>query len=176
MAVEKKKRRRRREAIAEPVSSKPKPSQATVDRRGLWVITSGRMKQYGDFVIERPGQIIRQQYLKNDELLLKHSYVRPLQDEEELTQCSVCGLMFLGSVTTGPYKSHLAYARHDLAKVNLDAGTATKDGKRARTGDIAEDPDSGAGGEWDLEPDGAPGERKLEEESPHGVRVSIGRR
>ena len=167
------KRRRRREPVPEP--STPAATKTVLDRRGLWVVVSGRMKQYGDVRIERPGQVIRQQYLRNDDVLLKHNYVSPLQDHEDAERCEVCGLVFTGSVTAGSYKAHREYARHDLAKVDLDAGTVTEGSEKARVGDIVEDPDSEAGGEWDIEPDGAPGEKKLEEINPGGVRVSMGR-
>lgn len=169
-----KKRKKRREHREEPSPAPGIPAKTQAfDRRGLWVVVSGRMKQYGDYLIESPGQIIRQQYLRNDDLLLKHHYVKPLQDQEDVTQCKSCGLMFLGTITIGPYKSHLAYARHDLAKTDLDADMQHPAGRRPpRVGDEA-NPDADNAGEWDLEPDGTPPATKLEDESPGGVRVSM---
>ena len=164
----------RRKTAPEPSPEPGKPAKTqALDRRGLWVVVSGRMKQYGDFVIERPGQVIRQQYLKNDDLLLKHNYVRLLKDEEDVEQCQSCGLVFLGTVLAGPYQSHLSYARHDLATVDLDTGVKSGHRPSPRTGDISGDPDSDDGGDWDLEREGAPAEPKLEQISPGGVRVSL---
>lgn len=130
-------------------------------RRGLWVVMSGRMKQYGDLVIERPGQVIRPAYLRNDDVLLKHNYVKPLKRVEEIKECERCGLMFLGNSISGPYQKHLAYARHDLNKLDLDASIKGKDGKKPRVGDASEDPDSDASGAWDLEDEGAPPPTKM---------------
>lgn len=156
--------------------SAPKKKSKDDSRRGLWVVTFGRMKQYGDLAIERPGQVIRQQHLMNDEKLLKHGYVRPLTKHEEFRPCDSCGLTFLGSITSGPYKSHREYARHDLAKVDLDSGTVAPDGRVPRA-DVEGDPDSAKGGEWDLERDGAPPATKLEEEVPsREIRTSLGNR
>lgn len=168
-----KKRRERRESFDEPSPEPGKPAKTqALSRKGLWVVNSGRMKQYGDYVIEGPGQIIRQQYLRNDDVLLKLGYVRPLKSRDETTQCKACGLVFLGTLTVGPYKAHLAAARHDLAQTDLDSGTTRPDGRKRRVGDES-DPDSDSGGDWDLEPEGAPAPSKLEEESPSGVRVSM---
>lgn len=159
-----------------PVAEVPLPPKKADERRGLWIVVSGRMKQYGDDVIERPGQIIRQQYLRNDDVLLKHNYVRLLDEHDDMEKCQSCGAMFLGSVTAGPYKAHLAYARHDLATLDLDTGLAGKDGRVLRVGDIAADPDSNDSGDWDLETEGAPSAGRLEEEAPGGVRLSMGSR
>jgi hypothetical protein len=134
------------------------------------------MKQYGDLPIERTGQVIRRQYLRNDDLLLKHGYVRALEDHDDLERCPACGLIFLGNSISGPYKQHLAYARHDLAKLDLDTGLGSPDGRKHRVGDVAADPDADASDDWDLEPEGAPTMPKLEDESPRGVRVSMGNR
>lgn len=161
---------KKRPTNPEPVSE---PSKKELSRRGLWVVIFGRMKQYGDLAVERPGQVIRQQYLMNDDKLLKHGYVRPLTRHEDVRQCAACGLTFLGSETSGPYKSHLEYVRHDKAKLDLDAGTSTPDGKVPRA-DAEGDPDSTRGGEWDLEQEGAPPVTKMEPENPGGVRVSMG--
>lgn len=173
--VKEKKRRRRREAVPEPVpTTKSKSAQEVKDRHGLWVVVSGRMKQYGDFKIEAPGQVIRQQYLRNDDLLLKGVYVRPLQDDEEVRKCKACGVVFIGSVTSGPYKTHLARARHDLAKLDLDTRTSTPDG-RVPSSDVAGDPDSDSDGaaDWDLEPEGTPPPTRMEQENPGGVSVKL---
>ena len=77
---------------------------------------------------------------------------------------------------SGPYKAHLEYARHDMAKVDLDTGLQAPDGRKPRVGDPGADPDVEDRSDWDLEPEGAPAERKLEEESPRGVRLSLGNR
>lgn len=163
----------RRKTNPEPVSE---PKKKEDSRRGLWVVTFGRMKQYGDLTIERPGQVIRKQHLINDEKLLKHGYVRKLTKHEDVRQCPVCGLTFLGSETSGPYKSHLGYARHDLAKLDLDIGTSTPDGRVSRA-DVEGDPDSAQGGEWDLERGDTPPVTKLEDEVPsREATVSLGGR
>lgn len=173
MAITKAKRRRREE-VDEPSPAPGKPAKThALGRKGLWVVISGRMKQYGDYVIESPGQIIRQQHLRNDDLLLKHGYVRPLKKHEDITQCKSCGLIFLGTITTGPYKSHLGAARHDLEQTDLDSGTQRPSGRRRRVGDESS-PDADNAGDWDLEPEGAPPPTKLEDESPQGVRISMG--
>jgi len=177
--TEDRKRRKRREAssIDEPSPAPGAPPKSRVESRvGLWVVNSGRMKQYGDYVIERVGQVVRRQYLRNDELLLKHGYVVPLQEHMEARRCESCGLTFTGSVMSGPYKAHLEYARHDMAKVDLDTGLQAPDGRKPRVGDPGADPDVEDRSDWDLEPEGAPAERKLEEESPRGVRLSLGNR
>lgn len=162
----------RRKTNPEPVSE---PKKKEESRRGLWVVTFGRMKQYGDIEVERPGQVIRQQYLINDDKLLKHGYVRPLTKHEDVQQCKVCGLTFLGSITSGPYKSHIGGVKHG-SKLDLDAGTSTPDGRVARA-DVEGDPDSAKGGEWDLEPGDAPPVTKLEEEIPsREATVSLGGR
>lgn len=121
-------------------------------RRNLWVVDSGRMKQYGDTVIASPGQVIRRTFMRNDVKLLEIGYVRPVEEQEDFRKCKSCGKMFLGTATAGPYKNHLALARHDQARADLDSGTTQPDGKKHRS--AAGDPDGG--GEWDLEPDGAP--------------------
>ena len=167
-------KRRKRHGVAEPSPAPGQPPASRVeDRHGLWVVVSGRMKQYGDYVIERPNQVIRQQHLKNDDLLLKHNYVRPLSETEEMEQCGACGLVFLGSITSGAYRAHLGFARHDLAQTDLDTGLSRPDGRPHRVGDES-NPDADNAGDWDLEPDGAPGPAKLEEELPQGARVSMG--
>lgn len=156
---------KRRERLVAVKASSKEPS-----RRGLWVVVAGRMKQYGDMAIERPGQIIRQAYLKNDNLLLKHNYVRPLDRDEEYETCTPCGSMFLGTSISGAYQAHLAFARHDLVKVDLDSGTKSPSGRKQRTGDPTENPDSEAGGDWDLEPEGQPPVTKAK---GSGARVSV---
>ncbi len=136
--------------------------ESAESRRGLWVVVSGRMKQYGDLVIERPGQVIRPAYLRNDEVLLKHNYVKPLKKHEDITTCDRCGSTFLGDAISGPYQNHLADARHDLNKLDLDSGAKGKDGRKKPVGDNSEDPDSDGGGEWDLEDEGASPPTKMD--------------
>lgn len=169
-----KKRSKRREAVVDEPSPAPgKPPKSKVESRdGLWVVTSGRMKQYGDCLIEQPGQVIRKQHLKNDDVLLKHNYVRPLRDEEEMEQCKTCGLVFTGSVTTGAYMAHLGRARHDLTQADLDAGIERRAPKKSREGSEA-NPDADNAGEWDLEPEGSPPPTKLESEFPRGVQTTL---
>lgn len=177
MATTKDEKRRKRREVPEPSPAPGVPPKARVeDRHGLWVVNSSRMKQYGDCVIERTGQVIRRQHLRNDDVLLKHGYVRPIEEDEEAEQCASCGLVFLGDALSGSFKTHRAFARHDLAKTDLDASIQTPSGRPHRVGDLAADPDASDAGDWDLEPDGAPGARKLEEETPRGVTVSMGNR
>lgn len=135
-------------------------------RRNLWVIESGRMKQYGDQVIESPGQVVRRGYLRNDAKLLDIGYVRPVEEHEDFKKCRSCGLMFLGTATSGPYKNHLDRARHDAAKADLDTGETAPDGKVPEN--AQSDPDGS--GNWDLEPEGAPPPTK---ETKSGVTVDI---
>jgi len=137
-------------------------------RHNLWVVDSGRMKQYGDTVIESPGQVIRRAYLRNDTKLLESGYVRPVEESEDFRKCKSCGTLWLGTATSGPYKNHLARARHDQAKADLDTGTTGSDGKEHRS--AAGDPDGE--GEWDLEPDGAPPPTK---ETKSKETISLGR-
>ena len=142
-------------------------------RIGLWVVVSGRMKQYGDLVIERPGQVIRPAYLRNDDVLLKHNYVKTLKRHEDFETCKRCGLAFLGDSISGPFQKHLAQARHDLNKIDLDSRIKGKDGKKRRAGDSSEDPDSDSGNDWDLEEEGSPPPTKME---GSGAVMSLGNR
>ena len=137
-------------------------------RRNLWVVSSGRMKQYGDTVVESPGQVIRREFMRNDQKLLDIEYVRPVEESENYKKCKACGRTFLGNSTAGPYKSHLARARHDQAKQDLDAGTTEKDGRVHR--EASGDPDGS--GAWDLEPEGAPPPTK---ETRQSQTISMGR-
>ena len=150
------------------------PTRSSVkDRSGLWVALSGRMAQYGTVKVERPGQVIRQQFLKNDDLLLKHRYVRLLEEHEEIRECESCGLLFLGSITAGPFKLHLDFARHDSEQMDLDAGLKSQSAG-GRSDESSANLDSDSGKEWDIEEEGAPPPTKLEDENPQGVRVSMG--
>lgn len=139
-------------------------SEEKIDRRGLWVVNTNRMKQYGDVAVERIGQVIRQQWLRNDDVLLKHNYVRPLEDHEEFELCEPCGRMFLGHNLGGPFRTHREFARHDLATLDLDSGAKAQEYRHHRVGDVRADPDSEHDGEWDLEQEGAPPPTKIEQE------------
>lgn len=125
-------------------------------RRGLWVVQFGRMKQYGDQVIEGPGQIIRRANLLNDGKLLSAGYVIPLRKDVDYETCPTCGLMFTGSSIAGAYKGHLEQARHDINdKIDVDGPAKGKKVTTQRTGN-EDSPDSDGGGDWDLETEGAP--------------------
>lgn len=152
-------------ATATKKRASTKRTKQVANRGRLWVVVSGRMKQYGDTRVERPGQVIRPASLLNDDKLLKVGYVRPLKRHEEFETCKPCGGMFLGDAITGPYKQHLALARHDLNKIDLDSNVKGKDGKKPRVGDSSEDPDSESGSAWDLEDDGAPPPTKVQGKS-----------
>lgn len=145
------------------------PEARTKRRRNLWVVEAGRMKQYGDTVIESPGQVIRRNYMRNDQKLLDIGYVRPVEESEDFKKCKTCGRMFLGSSTAGPYRNHLQRARHDQAKQDLDVGTTGKDGRKPR--DAQGDPDGA--GDWDIEPEGAPPPTKVSDEKQV---IEIGKR
>lgn len=135
-------------------TTKTKPTKKVsrkARRRNLWVVESGRMKQYGDMAIEAPGQIIRRGYMRNDVKLLDIGYVRPVDVHEDFKKCRSCGQMFLGTATAGPYKNHLDRARHDEAGANLDTGITGTDGRVSE--DAQSNPDGGSN--WDLEPEGA---------------------
>ena len=69
-------------------------------RRNLWVVSSGRMKQYGDTVVESPGQVIRREFMRNDQKLLDIEYVRPVEESENYKKCKACGRTFLGNSTS----------------------------------------------------------------------------
>lgn len=140
-------------------------SKKAEDRTGLWVVVQGRLPQYGTQVIERPGQVIRQEYLRNDDVLLKHRYVRLLEEHEDVRLCEQDGMLFLGSNTVGPYKSHLDQTH----------GARTRKAKDAHESEAA-NPDSDSRTRWDLEEEGAPPPTKMEDEQPGGVRMSIGDR
>ena len=159
--------------VPEPSPAPGVPPKSRIESRdGLWVVMFGRMKQYGDTTIERPGQVIRRQYLRNDDVLLKRGYVKPLADIEEIEQCTVCGLVFTGTNTSGPFRDHRGYARHDLSQTDLDSGITQEHTPPHRVSD-PNNPDAET--EWDLEPDGAPGMSKMEEAQPGGARISLGR-
>ncbi len=136
-------------------------TKKVASRGRLWVVVSGRMKQYGDMRVERPGQVIRPAGLLHDDKLLKLGYVRPLKRHEEFETCDPCGGMFLGDSIAGSYKQHLAYARHDLNKIDMDTSIKGKDGKKPRVGDASENPDVESKSEWDLEDTGAPPPTKV---------------
>ena len=147
-------------------AKRKKTSSRKVASRGrLWVVMSGRMKQYGDMRMERPGQVIRPAALLHDDKLLKLGYVRPLKRHEEFETCDPCGGMFLGDSITGSYKQHLAYARHDLNKIDMDTSVKGKDGRKPRVGDSSESPDDDSRSEWDLEDEGAPPPTKVQGKS-----------
>ena len=138
-------------------------------RRGLWVVTQSSMKQYGDVAIERVGQVIKQQYLRNDDKLLKHGYVRVVNESEDYETCEHCGLVFLGNSITGPFAQHLHFARHDKAVLDLDGPNVKTPKTPGRVGN-EDSPDSDNKSVWDLEPDGAPAPTKVE---GSGERVSM---
>ena len=122
-------------------------------RRNLWVVESGRMKQYGDENVNLiPGQIIRRSYKRNDVKLLEMGYVRPVEEHEDFKKCRSCGTLWLGTATTGPYKSHQLKARHDQAVSDLDTGKTAPDGRKHVN--AQDNPDGKS--DWDLEPDGTP--------------------
>lgn len=142
------------------------------ERRGLWVVQSPRMKQYGDQANLSNGQVIRRLNLLNDSKLERIGYVKPLEVDDEFETCGACGKMYMGTSISGPYSQHLARARHDLAKLDLDepSRSSSEPAPRARS-DEASDPDTIGDGVWDLEPDGAPAPTK---EDRSEVRIKLG--
>lgn len=147
-------------------TKRKKTTKKADSRRGLWVVDFGRMKQYGDLVIEGPGQIIRRANLVNDGKLLSLGYVHPLRKGEDYETCPSCGLMFAGSSISGAYRSHLEKARHDInGKIDLDSSAKGRKKAPARRVGNEDAPDSEGGGEWDLEREGAAPPSKVQGDS-----------
>lgn len=143
-------------------------SSTKLRRSDLWVVIAGQMPSYGDQVIESPGQIIVKKYLRNDEILLRRRYVRPLAREDEYRKCDSCGRRFLGSITSGPYRSHRERARHDQEPVDLDQSVKSPKAAKPRSA-AGENPDKADGeGAWDLEEGDSPPVTKIEEDIPSG--------
>jgi len=108
------------------------------------VVISGRLPMYDGMPITGAGQVIELTYQRNDDLLLKHRYVRPIEDREEVWSCDQCPLEFLGDITSGPAASHLRIA-HGPNAGRPAAANADPDGS----------------GEFPLETEGAPPPTKV---------------
>ena len=114
-------------------------------------------------MVEGSGQVLEKQYLKNDAALLRLDYVRPIEDHEDYRACDVpggCGRMFLGSLTSGPFRNHLRLARLG-EEMDVDAQTS-EPSRRVHREDVEATPDGEGKASWDLEKEGAPPPTKVE--------------
>ena len=130
------------------------------------VVVSTSMPQYGQTVIDGPGQVIELEGLRNDHTLMEYRYFRKLTDEDEVYDCQ-CGRKFVGTAISGPARGHLERARHDQDGVDLDSGAPAK-GRRKKSASSAE---SGDDSQHPLETEGAAAPTKP---TGKGEKVDLG--
>ena len=144
------------------------------ERRGLWVVTSNRMKQYGDVKIDGIGQIIKRQGLVNDGKLVEHNYVREVDVDEDWEKCDSCGLEFSGTATSGPYGAHQKRAKHNQGVIDTDDPGLSRDAPPPEhKSDADRALDSETEGSWDLEPEGALAPTKVEDEVGRAPQIKL---
>lgn len=135
------------------------------ERRNLWVVTSSRMKMYGDVKIQGMGQIIKRQFLPNDGKILEIGYARPVEESEDFETCDGCGTRWLGTNLSGPYLGHQRRARHNEAVEDLDNPGLSRPAPSPNQRNEADaDPTAEKDGQWDLEEEGAPTPTRIEDD------------